>query len=103
MFAIIKMDDSEFYSNFLGSSSANVMFAMLFFIGAWLKTRLNNSKCAGDCYCFTCESSLKELEEKLHRTQTTQKEMLQHIIKRLNREEEGMGSLTSSVPEGEIV
>ena len=86
----------EFYSNFLGSSSANGLFAILFFVGAWLKTRLNNSKCAGNCYCFECESSLKELDEKLHKTQTTQKEMLEHIIRRLNRTEEGMGSLTST-------
>ena len=90
----------EFYSNFLGSSTANGLFAILFFIGAWLKTRLNNSKCAGNCYCFECESSLKELDEKLHKTQTTQKEMLQHIIKRLNRAEEGMGSLTSTPIDG---
>ena len=101
MFAKNKMEDSEFYSNFLGSSSANVLFAMLFFVGAWLKTRLNNSKCAGNCYCFQCESSLKELEQKLHHTQTAQKEMLEHIIKRLNRDEEGMGSLTSTQIEGE--
>ena len=96
------MDQSpEFYSNFLGSSSANGLFAILFFIGAWLKTRLNNSKCAGNCYCFECESSLKELDKKLSHTQTAQKEMLQHIIKRLNRAEEGMGSLPSTPREGE--
>ena len=103
MFVKNKMEDSEFYNNFLGSSSANMVFAILFFVGAWLKTRLNNSKCAGNCYCFQCESSLKELEQNLHRTQTAQKEMLKHIIRRLNKDEEGMGSLTSTPIEGETM
>ena len=75
--------NDEFYSNFLGSSSANVLFAVLFFLGAWIKTRLNKSRCAGHCYCFECESSLAQLEQlenKLTRTQTTQKEMLNEIV-----------------------
>ena len=75
--------NDEFYSNFLGSSSANVLFAVLFFLGAWIKTRLNKSRCAGNCYCFECESSLAQLEQlenKLTRTQTTQKEMLNEIV-----------------------
>ena len=75
--------NSEFYSNFLGSSSANVLFAIVFFIGAWIKTRLNKSKCAGNCYCFECESSLAQLEQlenKLTRTQTAPKEMLNEIV-----------------------
>ena len=74
---------NEFYSNFLGSSSANVLFAVVFLVAAWIKKRLNKSKCAGNCYCFECESSLAQLEEldnKLTHTQTTQKEMLKEIV-----------------------
>ena len=81
--------DPKFINNFLGSSSANLVFAILFFIGAYLKTRLNKSKCAGNCYCFECESSLAQLtqlENKLTRTQTTQKEMLHEIVTHIRKE-----------------
>ena len=83
------MEDDAFTSNLVGSGVANVLFAMLFLIGAWLKTRLNKSKCASDCYCFECETSLQELQSlhnKLERTQTTQKTMLQQIIAHINQE-----------------
>ena len=83
------MEDQMFTSNLVGSSIANVIFAMLFFVGAWLKTRLNQSKCASNCYCFECETSLQELQSlhnKLERTQTTQKTMLKQIIAHINAE-----------------
>jgi len=88
--------DPDFYSNFLGSSSANVVFAVLFFIGAWVKTRLNKSKCAGNCYCFECESSLAQLEQiehKLTHTQTTQKEMLKEIVLHIREKKQDSQSL----------
>ena len=87
---------SDFYSNFLGSSSANVVFAVLFFVGAWVKTRLNKSKCAGNCYCFECESSLAQLEQlenKLTHTQTTQKEMLKEIVLHIREKKQDSQSL----------
>ena len=87
---------SEFYNNFIGSSSANVVFAIIFFIGAWIKTRLNKSKCAGNCYCFECESSLAQLEQlehKLTHTQTTQKEMLKEIVLHIREKKQESQSL----------
>ena len=96
--------EEEFYSNFLGSSSANVLFVMIFFVGAWLKTRLNKSRCASRCACFECETSLRELEQKLEHTQTLQKNMLHDIIVQLKKGQEGMGSLDSTPRDGpEIV
>ena len=88
--------NSEFYTNFLGSSSANIVFAIVFFIGAWVKTRLNRSKCAGNCYCFECESSLAQLEQlehKLTHTQTTQKEMLKEIVLHIREKKQDSESL----------
>ena len=89
------MEDDMFTSNLVGSSMANVIFAMIFFVGAWLKTRLNKSKCASNCYCFECETSLQELQSlhnKLERTQTTQKTMLKQIIAHINAEPGGSNS-----------
>ena len=83
------MEDEAFTSNLVGSGLANAIFAMLFFVGAWLKTRLNKSHCASNCYCFECETSLSELQSlhnKLERTQTTQKTMLKQIIAHINQE-----------------
>ena len=83
------MEDEMFTSNLVGSGLANAVFAMIFFVGAWLKTRLNQSKCASNCYCFECETSLQELQSlhnKLERTQTTQKTMLKQIIAHINAE-----------------
>ena len=94
------MEDAEFYSNFIGSSTANVLFVMLFFMGAWLKTRLNKSRCASHCACFECETSLRELEQKLEHTQTLQKNMLQDILLKLRKEREGMGSISSTPRDG---
>ena len=95
------MAEPAFYQNFLGSSSANLVFAILFFLGAYLKTRLNKSSCAGKCYCFECESSLAQLtqlENKLTRTQTTQREMLHEIVKHIrnNRSPDKDSRLTIS-------
>ena len=86
------MSDPLFTSNLLGSGAANLIFAMVFFIGAWLKTRLNKSNCASNCYCFECESSLQELQSlhnKLERTQTTQNRMLQELIAHINSDVSG--------------
>ena len=93
--------ETEFYNNFLGSSSANVLFAILFFIGAWVKTRLNKSKCAGNCYCFECESSLAQLEQietKLTHTQTTQKEMLKEIVLHIRENKKDSESIIKLEP-----
>jgi len=88
-----EIPDTDFYSNFFGSSTANMLFAVLFFIGAWVKTRLNNSRCAGNCYCFECESSLKELETKLVHTQSTQHGLLREIVTHIRKKEGESDSL----------
>ena len=95
--------DSDFYSNFFGSSTANMLFAILFFLGAWIKTRLNSSRCAGNCYCFECESSLQELQHKLHHTQTAQKEMLKEIITHIKKKDGESDSLDRAARELALV
>ena len=69
-----------------GGSIANLLFLILFGIGAWIKSRLQKSNCKVDCGWLTCDSSLVELEtikQKLHHTQRDQmlflKEILGHV------------------------
>ena len=58
------MDNEEtFKANFLGSSVANLVFTVLFAIGAWIKGRLNSSDCKCDCGFFECNTSLLELQK----------------------------------------
>ena len=101
------MNQEVFTGNIVGSGVANVVCVMLFFIGAWLKTRLNKSKCASHCYCFECESSLQELQSlhnKLERTQTTQKSMLEKIIAHISSgSTDSESTLRRKVLEGNLV
>lgn len=64
----------------IGGAIANFAFAALFAIGAFVKSRLNNSHCNMDCGCLQCDSDLKQLDEKLTRTQTTQRNLLKQIL-----------------------
>lgn len=77
------MDNTEFYSNFLGSSTANVMFVFLFGLALWLRKRLKVTKCASHCGLFDCEAQLQELQivrEQVH----TQRGMLENVLEILD-------------------
>ena len=74
----------EFTSNFLGSSVANLVFTILFGIGAWIKGRLNASNCKCDCGFFECNTSLIELQkvrDEMISHQETQRTILKDIHK----------------------
>ena len=67
----------------LAGSISNFIFISLFAIGAYIKNRLGKSNCHIDCGWLTCDSSLREIEkmdEKLEKTQNTQRAMLEEII-----------------------
>ena len=74
---------TEFSENIASGSVANLIFMVIFGVGAWIKSRLQQSNCKMDCGCLTCDSSLVELKtikDKLHHTQRDQLEFLREIL-----------------------
>ena len=73
----------SFSQTVAGGSIANLLFLVLFAIGAFIKSRLQKSNCKMDCGFLSCDSSLVELEtikSKLHHTQRDQMEFLKEIL-----------------------
>ena len=65
---------------------SNGIFVIIFAVGAWLKSRLNTSKCDMDCGFLTCSTTLSELEQikdHLHTTQRNQTNILHSIAKQV--------------------
>ena len=77
------MDNSDFYSNFLGSSTANVAFVFFIGLALWLRRRLKVSKCASHCGIFDCEAHLQELQH-VKAEVSTQRGMLQNVLEILD-------------------
>ena len=74
---------NEFSENIASGSVANLIFMVIFGVGAWIKSRLQQSNCKMDCGCLSCDSSLVELQtikEKLHHTQRDQLDFLREIL-----------------------
>ena len=70
----------------IGSSIANFIFVCIIGIGAWVKSRLNKSKCKADCGIFECDSSIIEIQEMKKDIEShteTQRGMLQDILTQL--------------------
>lgn len=61
---------SDYYSNFAGSSTANLVFILVLSGLNWLRTRLNRSQCKSNCYVFDCEAHLDELKHVKNEVQT---------------------------------
>ncbi len=61
---------SDYYSNFAGSSTANLVFIVVVGVLNWLRTRLNKSQCKSNCYVFDCEAHLDELKTVKSEVQT---------------------------------
>ena len=84
----------------IGGAIANFIFVSLYAVGAYLKNRLGKSDCHIDCGWLTCDTSLKELEKldnKLEKTQSTQRNMLEEIIIHIKDKQNGEASLTPLV------
>ena len=81
------MSNQEFNNNLFGSVVANFIFTALFAIGAWIKSRLNQSNCKSDCGIFECNSSLIEIQKVKHE-QSTQRDLLENIMNELRPSEE---------------
>jgi len=61
---------SDYYSNFAGSSTANLVFMLVLGGLNWLRTRLNRSQCRSNCYVFDCEAHLDEIKHVKTEVQT---------------------------------
>ena len=77
------MDNPEFYSNFLGSSSANVALVLFLAVALWVRKRLKVTKCASHCGFFDCEAQLQELQH-VKAQVNTQRGMLQNVLEILD-------------------
>ena len=83
----------SFSQTVAGKSIANILFVVLFAIGAFIKSRLQKSNCKVDCGWLTCDSSLIELgqlKDKLHHTQRDQMEFLKEILGHVQQDPETM-------------
>ena len=74
---------SELYSNFAGSSIANLVFIIGLGVLNYLRKRLNKSKCKSDCYIFDCEAQLLDLKHVKHEVQT-QRGMLTNLLEMID-------------------
>ena len=77
------MDNPEFYSNFLGSSTANIALVLVVGIALYVRRRLRVSKCASHCGIFDCEAQLQELQH-VKAQVNTQRGMLQNVLELLD-------------------
>ena len=65
-----------------GSAIINSVFAMLYAIGKWLASRLQDSKCKSTNACFQCESNLTHLKT-IRQTNDLQLEQLRALAKQI--------------------
>ena len=77
------MDNPDFYSNFLGSSTANMALVFVVGIALYVRRRLRVSKCASHCGVFDCEAQLQELQH-VKAQVNTQRGMLQNVLEILD-------------------
>ena len=62
-----------------GGAIVNGIFAIIYALGTWLASRLQDSKCKSDNSCFTCESNLSHLKT-IRETNDIQIEQLKNVI-----------------------
>ena len=62
-----------------GSAIINSVFAIIYALGKWLASRLQDSKCKSDNNCFQCESSLSHLKT-IRETNDLQLEQIRNVI-----------------------
>lgn len=79
---------SEYYSNFAGSSTANLVFIVVVGGLNWLRTRLNKSRCKSNCYVFDCEAHLDELKT-VKSEVITQRSLLTNLLEIMDSKSQG--------------
>ena len=73
------MDETDYFSNFAGSSTANMVFVGLLFVALYIRKHLKSSKCQSHCYVFDCEAQLAELKH-VKTEVNTQRGMLKDVL-----------------------
>ena len=66
---------SELSTVMQGSAIVNGVFAILYAVGRWIASRLQDSKCQSHNSCFQCESNLSHLQT----IRETNQEQLGHL------------------------
>ena len=69
---------SEYWQQFTGSGTANLVFGILVVLVIWLKRRIKVSRCKTNCHWFECESQLDDLVKVTTDVQT-QRGMIEDI------------------------
>ena len=75
----MNMTETDYFSNFAGSSTANIVFVGLFFVAMYIRKHLKSSKCHSHCYVFDCEAQLAELKH-MKTEVNTQRGMLKDVL-----------------------
>ena len=75
----MNMEQTDYFSNFAGSSTANIVFVGLFFVVMYIRKHLKSSKCHSHCYVFDCEAQLAELKH-VKTEVNTQRGMLKDVL-----------------------
>lgn len=79
-----------------GGAISNFVFVCVFAVGAFIKNRLDKSRCELNCGILNCQSSISELEKidaKLTTTQRDQHNILNEIITHLRIDKQGEESI----------
>ena len=48
----MNMEQTDYFSNFAGSSTANIVFVGLFFVAMYIRKHMKSSKCHSHCHLF---------------------------------------------------
>ena len=73
------MNSGDYYSNFIGSSTANFAFGCFIALLLWIKRRVKISKCKTNCHWFECESQLEDLKH-VKAEVSTQRGILENVL-----------------------
>jgi len=93
---------SEFYGNFAGSSSANLVFVLGLGLLNYLRKRLNKSKCKSNCYIFDCEAQLDDLKHVKNEVQT-QRGMLTSLLEMIDAQSQSPIVLAPKNPPRQVI
>jgi len=83
------MEQSSFTEGVAGSSVANIVLVVLFFVGKFIKERCKKSKCASHVGICDCDTELEEVRAHTQRAVGVNEKQLE-ILQELHRKLEVM-------------
>ena len=69
----------QFYEQFLGSGTANIVLVLCVAVAIYLKRRVKSSRCKSNCHWFDCEAQLDNLQA-IQREVNTQRGILSNVL-----------------------